>query len=312
MPTFAADVAADVATNAAAVDLMWSLLGFFASCTARLTNTVAKCLMSLSLVVVLAACGGSDEAERKYVGQVAGTDAYIGMVADGNQMLAYVCDGHSISRWFRGAYSPNQASTLTSGGQTLVVLATPVGLQGTVDVDGVPKTFMVRHVPQGSEAGLYRAEVPIDGQAMVGGWVVLEDQTHRGLVSLGGTSLSTSSLSFSSGTVQVTSPTLTSFVSVKPATITTTSCSYSGTVTNAAGSRLAGVRVRVFDTSATPERLIGETTTDATGGYRLSVNQPSPSPTKTYRAVVINSAGQTLAHASATASCGATIPLVVR
>jgi hypothetical protein len=296
----------------ATLDLRSAVLGFFASGKARLNSAMTKCLMSLSLVFLLAACGGSDDADRTYVGQVAGTDAYIGIVENGDQMLAYVCDGNGISRWFKGGYSQALASTLTSGGQTLVVQSTPLGLQGTVDVDGVPKTFTARQVPQGSEAGLYRVDVPIDDQAIVGGWVVLEDQTRRGLVSLGGTTLSTSSLSFSSGTVQVTSPTLTSFVSVKPATAITTSCSYSGTVTNAAGSRLAGVRVRVFDTSAVPERLVGETTTDATGGYRLSVNQPSPSPTKTYRAVVINSAGQVVAQGSATASCGATIHLVVR
>jgi hypothetical protein len=298
-------------------DLSSAVLGLFASGKTRVNNVIAKCLMLFSLVFLLAACGGSDEAERneaerKYVGQVTGTDAYIGLVENGDQLLAYVCDGNGISRWFKGGFSPVQASTLTAGGQTLVVQPTPQGLQGAVDVDGVPRTFTVRQVPQSSEAGLYRAEVPIDDQTMVGGWVVLEDLTHRGLVSLGGTTLTTSSLSVSSGTVQVTSPTLNSFVSVKPATTITTSCGYTGMVTNAAGARLAGVRVRVFDTSTTPERLIGETTTDATGNYRLTVNQTSPSPTKTYRAVVVNSAGQTVAQESATASCGATIHLVVR
>lgn len=269
-------------------------------------RNILKFVFSIFISSVLTACGGSDDSEQKYVGKVMGTDAYIGVVESGKRVIAYVCDGNNISQWFEGSFTQAGVVKLESNGQTLMLQATPQGFQGTYEKDGDRKSFLANSIPSASEAGIYRADVPINDQSIIGGWVVLEDQTRRGLVTLGGTKLSTSGFSLSTSSVQITANNTTSLITVSPVSTTTVTCRFSGVVSNSSGALISGLRVRIFDTSTLPERLIGEATTDSRGSYSLSVNQSSTSITKTYRIIVLNSAGQTIAQTTSSTSCGAT------
>lgn len=256
-------------------------------------------------VSVVSACGGdTEEGAQTYVGRVAATDAYIGVVANSTEMIAYVCDGNSIRRWFRGARSAGPETTLVAGDETLVMRFSASGVDGTVDAGGSPKTYTANLVPAGSPAGFYRAEVPVDDQILEGGWIVLEDGTFRGQATLGGSTTSSTQLNFSTGSALFTVSGKSSLVNVAPVSISTTTCIYSGTVTNAATQRLSGVRIKLFDVSVSPERLIGEATTDLNGNYRLVVTQPVTSLAKSYRIDVFGASGQKLGQALFAATCG--------
>lgn len=274
---------------------------------------VCATLVVLATAAALAACGGSDNAvtsARTYVGKVEGTDALIGLVSDGTAAVAYVCDGQDTATWFRGAQPDARTIQLDAGADGLVATLSEQGAEGHVVLAGTRRKFTAVPASPGTPAGLYRAEVPLDAGTLIGGWIALASGEVRGLLKLGSTSLSTSQLSLSSGSVLVTSSTLTDTVMLAAVSTSTSTCAYSGTVKSASGAGLSGVRVRVYDTTTTPNRLIGEATTDATGAYRFTATQNSPAPTRTFRAVATDSAGRTVGQASTSTSCGAVLNIV--
>lgn len=274
---------------------------------------VRATLAVIASVLALAACGGSDNAAapaKAYVGKVEGTDALIGLVSDGVAAIAYVCDGQELATWFRGAQADARTIQLDSGGDGLVANVSEQSAEGHVVLAGTRRKFTAVPAAPGTTAGLYRADVPLDAGTLIGGWIALASGEVRGLLKLGSTTLSTSQLSLASGSVLVTSSILTDTVVLAAVSTSTTTCAYSGTVKSASGASLSGVRVRVYDITTTPNRLIGEATTGATGAYRFTATQNSPAPTRTFRAVATDSAGRTVGQASTSASCGAVLNIV--
>ena len=147
-----------------------------------------RLLASFALVALVAAgCGDDDDADSgaSFAAPVAGTEAFVGVVVNpgDRRVLAYVCDGKAVAAWFSGQAGPDGAVELTSrdGGR----------LTGRIARNALTATVTL--VPAGEEhaftapaveapAGLYRARGEVDGQAAVGGWVVLADRRQRGAV----------------------------------------------------------------------------------------------------------------------------------
>jgi hypothetical protein len=142
-------------------------------------------LVSLLTLWLLVACGReqtSSSPSGSLVGTVDGTDAFIALVPqENNGLIAYVCDGQTISVWFRGERNGNAVDLAAATGARLQASLESDAAAGTVTLaDGQTHSFTASLAS--GEAGLYRAEETLDGNNYVGGWIILNDGSQRGLV----------------------------------------------------------------------------------------------------------------------------------
>ena len=141
--------------------------------------------LSLCTLWLLVACGReqtSSSPSGSLVGTVDGTDAFIALVPqENNSLIAYMCDGQTISVWFRGERNGGEEDLAAATGARLQASLEGDTAAGTVTLaDG--QTYAFTASLASGEAGLYRAEETLDGNNYVGGWIILNDGSQRGLV----------------------------------------------------------------------------------------------------------------------------------
>ncbi len=129
-----------------------------------------------------------------FIGHALDSEAFIAIVTHGDKALAYICDGADVAEWFRGSVAEDGLLELrSSGGWTLKARLNVSGAAGWfVGESARPLSF--RAVPQSGDAGLYRAEIDIDGVHYIGGWVIDQQGEQRGAVIGGGTPRAASNL----------------------------------------------------------------------------------------------------------------------
>jgi hypothetical protein len=123
-----------------------------------------------------------------FVGQVDGSNAFIGIVSNGRNLLAYVCDGDqsgaTAADWFHGTTDGTNVDATTANGAHLVATLAPNGADGYyTDASGVVYSFHADVA--GTDSGLFRGDLNVDGGQWVGGWVVLHDDVRGALFETG-------------------------------------------------------------------------------------------------------------------------------
>ena len=145
----------------------------------------ALCAGALCLAVVPLSCSQGTIITGSFVGPTEGSESFVAIVTNGEQVMAYVCDGESTAEWFSGAVARNSID-LTSAGSIGLVAERGTGdtLDGTVTAgNGTESSFSAARVDlDGSEGGLCRGILQVDGVTYTGGWIVLPDGRQRGAV----------------------------------------------------------------------------------------------------------------------------------
>ncbi len=164
------------------------------------------------LVLLIFSLASANQPSGSFVGRISDSDAFIAIVANNEgRVLAYLCDSQTIAEWFRGEVAEAGIIDLqTESGAGLWAQFVGEEAWGAVTVGGETLSFTAERVPEGSEAGLYRAEGTKDGAEYVGGWIVLPSGEQRGALKItDGTSntfadgsVRASSLNTTSGTAE--------------------------------------------------------------------------------------------------------------
>ncbi len=151
----------------------------------RAGNSRVLCVAVLCLAVAGLSCSQGTPIAGSFVGPAEGSESFVAIVTDGAQVLAYVCDGATTVEWFSGA-AMRDSIDLTSAGSIGLVAERGTGdtLDGTLTAgDGTESSFSAARVDvDGSEGGLCRGILQVDGVTYTGGWIVLPDGRQRGAI----------------------------------------------------------------------------------------------------------------------------------
>lgn len=151
----------------------------------RTGNSRLLCAAVLCLAGVPLSCSQGTTIAGSFVGPAEGSESFVAIVTDGEQVMGYVCDGATTAEWFTGA-AARDSIDLTSAGSIGLVAERGTGdtLDGTVTTaDGTESSFSAARVDSdGSEGGLCRGTLQVDGVTYTGGWIVLPDGRQRGAV----------------------------------------------------------------------------------------------------------------------------------
>ncbi len=151
----------------------------------RAGNSSALWIAVLCLAVVPLSCSQGTIIAGSFVGPTEGSESFVAIVTNGEQVMGYVCDGETTAEWFTGA-AARDSIDLTSAGSIGLVAERGTGdtLDGTLTAsDGTESSFSATRVDvDGSEGGLCRGILQVDGVTYTGGWIVLPDGRQRGAV----------------------------------------------------------------------------------------------------------------------------------
>ncbi len=151
----------------------------------RAGNSSALCVVILCLAVVPLSCSQGTAIAGSFVGPTEGSESFVAIVTNGDTVMGYVCDGETTAEWFTGA-AARDSIDLTSAGSIDLVAQRGTGdtLDGTVTAgDGTESSFSTTRVDlDGTQGGLCRGILQVDGVTYTGGWIVLPDGQQRGAV----------------------------------------------------------------------------------------------------------------------------------
>ena len=147
-------------------------------------NSRAVCTAALCLATAGLSCSQGTTVAGSFVGPTEGSESFVAIVTNGEQVMAYVCDSATTAEWFTGA-AARDSIDLTSAGSIGLVAQRGTGdtLDGTITANGTESSFSAARVDvDGSQGGLCRGILQVDGVTYTGGWIVLPDGQQRGAV----------------------------------------------------------------------------------------------------------------------------------
>jgi serine/threonine protein kinase len=106
----------------------------------------------------------------------------ISFALDGGNASAYVCDGRKFEIWMHGTVNGDQV-TMTGPNSSLTGVVNQQQLSGRIMTPKGPIDFLAHQARP--PAGVYKAEITINGQDAYFGWAVLPDGTQLGAVNSG-------------------------------------------------------------------------------------------------------------------------------
>jgi hypothetical protein len=107
----------------------------------------------------------------------------LSFVLDGGKAVAYVCDGRTFEIWMQGVVNGDQVTMSGPGNASLTGVANGQALSGRITTSGGQIDFLARQAAP--PAGVYKAEIQINGQDAYLGWAVLPDGSQLGAINSG-------------------------------------------------------------------------------------------------------------------------------
>jgi hypothetical protein len=107
-------------------------------------------------------------------------DATLAIVVDGGQASAYLCDGKQLEAWLNGPVVDSRLDLTSPSGARLTGEVTDAVVSGDVVTSTLTTAF--RADLAGGAAGVYEANIEVNGAPARIGWAVLPDGTQVGLV----------------------------------------------------------------------------------------------------------------------------------
>jgi hypothetical protein len=107
----------------------------------------------------------------------------LSFVLDGGKATAYACDGRTFEIWMQGTVNGNQVTMSGPGNASLTGVVNQQALSGRITTPGGQIDFLADQ--SRPPAGVYRAEIQINGKDAYLGWAVLADGTQLGAINSG-------------------------------------------------------------------------------------------------------------------------------
>jgi len=131
----------------------------------------------------------------------AGGGIGVSIVVDAGQARAYVCDGQQLEAWMSGTVTGNKVDLSGEDNASLTGTLNDQGMSGTISTTAGQFPFLAEVAE--APAGVYRAEIQVNGQKWYAGWAVLADGKQFGVVNNGSAALPAPSLNLADGTFQL-------------------------------------------------------------------------------------------------------------
>ncbi|OMQ14294.1 hypothetical protein A7K94_0217630 [Modestobacter sp. VKM Ac-2676] len=117
-------------------------------------------------------------------GRTAEAGISLAVVTGDGEASAYLCDGRDVEAWLSGTVVGDRMELAGPGGSTLTGVVSGDVISGEVSTPEVATPFLARAAEE--PAGVYRADIQVDGADARVGWAVLPDGSQVGILSLGG------------------------------------------------------------------------------------------------------------------------------
>ena len=121
----------------------------------------------------------------------------LSIVVDSGKATAYLCDGHRFEEWLQGTVSGDQIHLTGRGNASLVGTVNAQGLSGQITTPAGQIPFLAEAAR--APAGVYRAEIELNGSDAYIGWAVLADGTQLGVIDTNGGGLPAPQLDLATG-----------------------------------------------------------------------------------------------------------------
>jgi hypothetical protein len=119
-----------------------------------------------------------------FAGQTDGETATLAIVAGAGEAAAYVCDGADFEAWLSGTVDDGRMELEGPGGATLTGTIEDGLVSGDLATGRVTTSFVATAAEE--PAGVYRAEIQVNGQDTVIGWAVVSEDVQLGIATIGG------------------------------------------------------------------------------------------------------------------------------
>ena len=119
-----------------------------------------------------------------FAGGADGLNATLAIVVEGEQASAYLCDGVELEAWLSGPVIDGRIDLTSPGGATLSGTVGDRVVSGEVVVDGRSTAFRADLASE--PAGVYEADIQVNGEPARVGWAVLSTGEQAGVVNRGG------------------------------------------------------------------------------------------------------------------------------
>jgi serine/threonine protein kinase len=118
-----------------------------------------------------------------FAGRTSSSGVGLSFALDGGKATAYVCDGRTFEIWMEGTVNGDQVTMSGPGGAALTGVVNQQALSGQITTPKGQIDFLAEQAPP--PAGVYRAEIQINGKDAYLGWSVLPDGTQLGAINSG-------------------------------------------------------------------------------------------------------------------------------
>jgi hypothetical protein len=119
-----------------------------------------------------------------FAGRTDGETATLAMVIGAEKAAAYVCDGADFEAWLSGDVDDGRMELTGAGGATLTGMIEEGLVSGDLATGRVTTRFVATAADE--PAGVYRADIQVNGQNAVIGWAVLSEDVQVGIANIGG------------------------------------------------------------------------------------------------------------------------------
>lgn len=119
-----------------------------------------------------------------FTGRTTDATATLAIVTGAGEAVAYLCDGEDLEAWLRGSVTGGRMALTGPDGATLTATVSGGAVAGEVRTRVVTTPFVASR--EGAPAGVYEANLVVDGQDARIGWAVQADGRQVGVLDLAG------------------------------------------------------------------------------------------------------------------------------
>jgi hypothetical protein len=121
--------------------------------------------------------------EGVFAGRASNTAIGLSIVVENGRATAYVCDGNTLEVWLQGAVEEDRVELTSKAGSSLSGTVNGQSMSGQILTPSAQISFLANAAEP--PAGVYRAEIEVNGNMTRIGWAVLPDGTQLGVSQTG-------------------------------------------------------------------------------------------------------------------------------
>jgi TIR domain len=148
---------------------------------ALLVALLAALLATLAVVAVV--WTRSSNPTGVFAGQTSTPGIGLAVMVDGGKATAYVCDGQDFDAWLQGSVDGDRVRMIGKNGSSLSGTYDGHSLTGVITTPNIRILFLAGAA--NPPAGVYQAEIPVDGGETYANWAVVSTGAQFGIIATG-------------------------------------------------------------------------------------------------------------------------------